>query len=76
MIVAYFVLANVLTNKAKDFKEEIKPEIMEGIFFTDGKNFYTVEDLKNGKMGVNPDKNPFDDDDDNGDGPVFEELDF
>lgn len=76
MIVAYFVLANVLTNKAKDFKEEIKPEMMEGIFFTDGKNFYTVEDLKNGKMGVNPDKNPFDDDDDNGDGPVFEELDF
>jgi hypothetical protein len=27
-------------------------------------------------MGVDPNKNPFDDDDDNGDGPVFEELDF
>lgn len=84
MIVAYFVLANMLKNKAKDFKEEVKPENMDGIFFTDGKNFYTVDDIKNGKFGGgqgNPfgdtpkgNDNPFDDD--SKDDKVFEEFDI
>ena len=77
MIVAYFVLANMLKTKAKDFKEEVKPENMEGIYFTDGKNFYRVDDLKNNPFGADdaPDKNPFDDDD-KGDDKVFEEFDL
>lgn len=85
MIVAYFVLAYMLKIKAKDFKEEVKPENMEGIFFTDGKNFYTVDDIKNGSFGAgqgNPfggdapkgSENPFDDDDK--DDKVFDEFDI
>ncbi len=82
MIVAYFVLSNMLKNKAKDFKEEVKPENMDGIFFTDGKNFYTVDDVRNGNFGGNPfggtpqNGNPFDDDNDDKNDKVFDEFDI
>ena len=82
MIVAYFVLSNMLKNKAKDFKEEVKPENMDGVFFTDGKNFYTVDDVRNGNFGGNPfggtpqNGNPFDDDNDDKNDKVFDEFDI
>ena len=89
MIVAYFVLSYMLKNKAKDFNEDEIPHHTDGIYFTDGKNFYTVDDIKNGRFdgntGGNPfgdgnptskgNENPFDDDDE-GDDKIFEEFDI
>ena len=76
MVVAFIVLDKQLKNKAKDFKEEEKPN-MDGVIFTDGKNFYTMDDLKNGNFGA--DANPFADNnpkEDDKDEKVFDEFDL
>ena len=85
MVIAYFVFLSKLKKEASNFTGEEFG--MDGIVFTDGKNFYTVDDLKNGKMSTNgapqnpfgenpPSGNPFDDDDNDGDDKVFEEFDI
>lgn len=73
MIVAFAVLDKYLKNKAKDFKEE-KPS-MDGVVFTDGKNFYTMDDLKKNGFGVNG--NPFEEDKpEDEEEKVFDEFDL
>lgn len=73
IIIAFVVLDKYLKNKAKDFKEE-NPS-MDGIVFTDGKNFYTVDDLKKNGFGANG--NPFaEDEPEDQEEKVFDEFDL
>lgn len=73
IIIAFVVLDKYLKNKAKDFKEE-NPS-MDGVVFTDGKNFYTVDDLKKNGFGANG--NPFaEDEPEDQEEKVFDEFDL
>ena len=73
IIIAFVVLDKYLKNKAKDFKEE--QPTMDGVVFTDGKNFYTVDDLKKNGFGANG--NPFaEDEPEDQEEKVFDEFDL
>lgn len=75
MIVAYVVLSKMLTKKAGEFKDDTPSDDMGRVIFTDGTNFYTVDDLKNNNpFGADGDKNPFEDDNKND--KVFDEFDL
>ncbi|MBO7222134.1 MAG: hypothetical protein J6V37_03680 [Clostridia bacterium] len=75
MIVAYVVLSKMLTKKASEFKDDTPSDDMGRVIFTDGTNFYTVDDLKNNNpFGTDGGKNPFEDDNKND--KIFDEFDL
>ena len=74
MIVAYVVLSKKLAKSASEYKEEAPSDDMNRVIFTDGTNFYSIEDLKNNPFNADASKNPFEEE--KKDDKVFDEFDL